>query len=123
MKNNLNFLGETLISLFLVGLLIFFVNPLDLLMPKELHLFMIPTLVLLFVVFTAIIWKEKAADEREQLHRYIAARFAYFASITVLVLGIIYQSAYNAVDPWLIIAVCVILLSKLIGLVYGHFRH
>ncbi len=123
MKNNLNFLGETLISLFLVGLLIFFVNPLDLLMPKELHLFMIPTLVLLFVVFTAIIWKEKAIDEREQLHKYISARFAYFASITVLVLGIIYQSAYNAVDPWLIIAVCVILLSKLIGLVYGHFRH
>jgi len=67
MKSNFNFLGETIISLFLIGLLVFFINPLDLLMPKQLHLFMIPTLVLLFVFFTAIIWKEKTSDERQQL--------------------------------------------------------
>ena len=123
MKTNFNFLGETIISLFLIGLLIFFINPLDLLMPKQLHLFMIPTLVLLFIFFAAIIWKEKTSDERQQLHRFIASRFAYFASVTVLFLGIIYQSTYNAVDPWLIIAVCVILLSKIAGLVYGHLKH
>ena len=80
-------------------------------------------ILIFFYIFYFTNTKEKTSDERQQLHRFIASRFAYFASVTVLFLGIIYQSAYNAVDPWLIIAVCVILLSKIAGLVYGHLKH
>lgn len=123
MKTKFNFLGETIISLFLVGLLVFFINPLDLLMPKELHLFMIPSLILFFVIFAGVVWKEKTTDERQELHKFIASRFAYFASVSILVIGIIYQSIYGSIDPWLVIAVCVILLSKIFGLMYGHFKH
>ncbi|MEK7551258.1 MAG: hypothetical protein AAB532_01525 [Patescibacteria group bacterium] len=123
MNNKFNFLGETIISLFLVGLLVFFINPLDLLMPKELHLFMVPTLILFFVIFAGVVWKEKTTDERQELHKLIASRFAYFASVTILVIGIIYQSYYGSIDPWLVIAVCVILLSKIFGLIYGYIKH
>ena len=48
MKNN--FVGEIIISSALIGLLIFFINPLDLLMPQALHPFMVPFLVVLFII-------------------------------------------------------------------------
>ena len=117
------FLGEIIISLFLVGLLIFFINPLDLLMPQPLHPFMIPTLVALFIIFAAILWKEKPGDEREQLHKLIASRFAYFAAVSVLVISVVVQSLQGKIDPWLVITLCIALLAKILGLIYGHVKH
>ena len=121
MKNK--FIGELVISIALISLLVFFINPLDLLMPHALYPFMLPGLVLLFILFTAILWNEKPGDEREQLHKFIASRFAYFAGIFVLIAGIIFQSTSHKVDPFLIIAVCVMLLAKILGLVYGKVKH
>lgn len=128
MKNKLSFssnkfLGEIVISLLLIGLLIFFINPLDLLMPKSLHPFMIPFLIVLFIVFAGLLWKETPGDEREQSHKFIASRFAYFTSVTTLILGVIYQSFKGVIDPWLIIAISVALLAKILGLIYGHIKH
>ena len=121
MKNK--FIGEIIISFLLIGLLVFFINPLDLFMPHVLHPFMVPFLILLFVIFAGFLWKEKPGDEREQLHKFIASRFAYFAGILILIIGIIFQSTNEAVDPFLIIAVSVMLLAKILGLVYGKLKH
>ncbi len=121
MKNN--FIGEIIISLFLIGLLIFFINPLDLLMPQVLHPFMVPFLVVLFIIFTGFLWKETPGDEREQLHKLIASRFAYFAVITTLTAGVIFQSFKGEVDPFLIIGICIALLAKILGLMYGYIKH
>jgi hypothetical protein len=121
MKNK--FLGELLITSLLVALLVFFINPLNLMMPEAMHPLMVPVLILLFVVFTGFIWKEMPGDEREQLHKFIASRFAYFAGATTLVIGIIMQSINNQIDPWLVISICVMLIAKLIGLLYGYFKH
>jgi len=121
MKNN--YLGEILISVLLIGLLIFFINPLDLLMPQQMHSLMVPLLVLLFIIFAGLLWREQPGDEREELHKFIAARFAYFAGILVLVIGIIMQSTKDVVDPFLIIGICVMLLAKILGLIYGKIKH
>lgn len=120
MKNNL--IGETIISLGLIVLLIFFMNPLDLLMPQRMHQLMVPLLVILFILFAAVLWKENLGDEREQLHKFIASRFAYVAGIAILILGIIFESIHTFIDPWLIIAICIMLLAKICGLVYGYLR-
>ncbi len=121
MKNK--FLGEIIISIALIGLLAFFIDPMNLLMPSQMHPFMIPSLVILFIIFAALLWKEKPGDEREQLHKFIAARFAYFAGVFVLVIGIVLQNENHSVDPFLIIAVSVMLLAKIIGLIYGKIKH
>ena len=121
MKNN--FIGEIIISLVLVGLLVFFINPLDFLMPQSLHPFMVPFLVVLFIVFAGFLWKEVPGDEREQFHKFIASRFAYFAVITTLITGVIFQSFKGEVDPWLIIAICIALLATIFGLIYGYIKH
>ncbi len=121
MKNN--FLGEIIISTSLIGLLVFFVNPFDILMPKPLHPFMVPFLIVLFIIFSGFLWKEVPGDEREQFHKFIASRFAYFAVITTLIVGIVVQSFNGKVDPFLIIGICIALLAKIFGLIYGHIKH
>ncbi len=121
MKNK--FIGEIIISLALIGLLVFFINPLDLLMPQSLHPFMVPFLVVLFIIFAAALWKETPGDEREQFHKFIASRFAYFAVIATLTFGVIFQSFKGEVDPFLVISLCIGLLAKILGLIYGHIKH
>ncbi|HEV2339653.1 MAG TPA: hypothetical protein VGT05_02670 [Patescibacteria group bacterium] len=121
MKNK--FIGEAIISVVLIALLVFFLNPLELVMPQSVHMIMIPFLVVLFIVFTGVLWKETPGDEREQLHKFIASRFAYFAAVATLIIGIVMQSFEKAIDPWLIITICVALLAKITGLIYGYFRH
>ena len=121
MKNN--FVGEIVISLSLIGLLVFFINPLDLLMPHILHPFMVPFLLALFIIFAGFLWKETPGDEREQLHKFIASRIAYFAVITTLIFGVIFQSFKGEVDPFLIIGICIALLAKIFGLIYSHVKH
>lgn len=110
-------------SLALIGLLIFFINPFDLLMPHALHPFMVPFLIVLFIIFAGFLWKETPGDERDQQHKLIASRFAYFAVISTLVVGVIFQSFEGKVDPFLVIGVCTALLAKIIGLIYGKTKH
>ncbi len=118
-----NFIGEIIISLILIGLLVCFINPLDLLMPQPLHPFMVPFLVVLFIIFAGLLWKEAPGDEREQLHKFIASRFAYFAVIATLIVGVVVQSFKAEVDPFLIIGICIALLAKILGLMYGHIKY
>lgn len=120
MKNN--FFGEILISVLLISLLIFFINPLNLMMPQVMHPLMIPLLVILFIIFTGILLKEAPGDERDQLHKFIASRLAYFAGALTLVIGIIIQSFNNQIDSWLVITICIMLLAKTVGFLYGYFK-
>lgn len=92
-------------------------------MPQPMHMVMVPLLVILFIAFAGFLWKEKAGDERENLHRFIAARFAYFAGVTTVIIGIILQSSHQVIDPWLIITICVMLLAKILGLIYSNLKH
>lgn len=121
MKNK--FIGEISISLALIGLLVFFINPLGLFMPNSLHPFMVPFLIVLFIIFAGFIWKETPGDEREQMHKFIASRFAYFAIVATLITGVILQSFNGGIDPWIVVAICVGLLAKIVGLIYGHVKH
>lgn len=121
MKNN--FFGEIIISLMIIALLVFFINPLNLLMRQPLHPFMAPFLVVLFIIFAGLLWKETPCDEREQLHKFIASRFAYFAVIAALIVGVIFQSFKGEVGPFLIIGICIALLAKILGLIYGYINH
>lgn len=121
MKNK--FLGELILSIALICLLLFFLNPLLTFLPRPMHPFMIPLLVILFVIFAGMLWREHPSDEREQLHTFIASRFAYFAGVAIITIAIIIEHAQGAIDPWLIIAICAMLLAKILGLLYGHIRH
>lgn len=75
MKNN--FLTEIIISTVLIGLLILLLNPFNFLMTTSVQTMMVLGVLIIFVSFCIFVWKEKSKDEREQLHKQIASRFAY----------------------------------------------
>ncbi len=121
MKNN--FWLEFLISIILIILAVILLNPLDFWMPQPVEMSIMVSLAVVFIVFSLLIWQENAKDEREALHRYIAARFAYISATAVLILGIILQSLRHILDPWLVIAIVVMVLAKISGRIYSQLKH
>lgn len=121
MKNS--YFGEIIISLILIVLLVFLINPMNFWMPQPANMMMVAALAVLFVIFAGFVWKEKASDERESLHRYIGARFAYLTGTGVLVLGVVFESLSHMIDGWLVIALGAMILAKVVGLLYGRIKH
>ena len=121
MNNSL--LNEILISIALVVLLILFLNPFDFWMPNKILMLMILILIVVFSIFASFIWREDAKDERQTLHKMIAGRFAFLVGSAVLVIGVVFQSFEHKVDIWLILALGLMILAKIIGLIYGRFKY
>lgn len=121
MKNNT--LQEVIISLVLIILLILFLNPFHFWMPNALLMMMVLGLLIVFALFAGFIWKENVRDEREGFHRMLAGRIAFLMGAATLVLGIIIQSFQHILDPWLVIALGIMILAKIIGLTYGRIKH
>lgn len=73
-----------------------------------------------FSVFAVFVWREAGGDERDQYIRLIASRFAFLATGTVLLVGIVYETLMHHVpNPWLTGALAVMVFGKVIGHAYG----
>ena len=104
-------------------LLVLLLNPFDFWMPSALLMLLVAGLVAIFVLFVSFIWRENAEDERESLHKSMAGRAAFLAGASVLVAAIVVQSFSHTLDPWLVIALGVMILTKIVGLVYGRMKY
>jgi uncharacterized membrane protein YdjX (TVP38/TMEM64 family) len=92
-------------------------------MPSELVMMLTFILVVCFILFTVFVFREKAVDEREVLHQYIANRYAYLLGSGVLVLAIVVQEMQHSLDPWTVIALAVMVFAKILGLVYSRIKY
>ena len=116
--------NEIFVAVVFIILVLLFLNPFGLWMPDMLVYMMIAGVAILFALFAGFVWKEKARDEREQLHKMIASRLAYLVGVGVLVLGIAVQGFTTShVDPWLLIALLAMILGKIIGFFYSRSRY
>ncbi len=111
--------GELIISLILIGLLFVIFNPWNIIMPDMMIISILLCLVSLFSIFTIFIWREKRGDEREEFHRLFADRLAFLAGSGVLIIGVVIQELNHTLDRWLVTALVVMILGKVIGLIYG----
>jgi len=116
-------ISEIIVSGILVFLLALLFWEKDLLMPMDLSMTLVLAFVIVFAMFAALLFRERAKDERETLHRFIAARFAYFAGTCILVMGIVVQSLDHAIDIWLIITLALMIIAKIAGSIYGRLKH
>jgi len=114
MKNFYDFL----IPIILIVSLILLANPYMFWMPTTLHMMVLVVLIVCFVIFGSFIWKEKVADERENLHRFVVGRYAFLAVTSVLLLGIIIQTINHTLDIWLVAGLVTGILTKVIGSLY-----
>lgn len=114
---------EVIFSILLIILLVLFLEPFGLFMSPPILMMIVLGLIVVFGIFTALIWREKVKDERENLHKMMAARFGFIAGASVLVVGIIIQAFAHNVDTWLILALIAMILGKMAGLLYGERKY
>ncbi len=110
MKNNIK---ETIVTVGLVVIAILLLNPFHFWMPDMVVICMLAIALGLFGVFASFILREKIVDEREGQHRMFAGRNAFLAGAGILTLGIVVQGYSHSVDPWLVVALVVMILVKI----------
>ena len=114
-----NHKGEIVTGLLLIGLLAAFVSPPGLLMPKSTEMLLLVLFILSYFAYLGFVWKEHAQDEREQAHKQTSGRISFFAGTTILTVGVILQALNHEIDPWLVGALGVMLLTKVVVRVYS----
>ncbi|MBP6979870.1 hypothetical protein KBB41_02395 [Candidatus Curtissbacteria bacterium] len=119
MKN----ISEIIVGLAVVIILVVFLNPTKLLMPVSVNLMLILCLVLVFLAFVGLIWKEKSVDERDGLHIQKSGRLSFLVGSTVLVIGVVVQSYRHEIDPWLIYGLTAMILTKLVARIFHNFKN
>jgi len=112
------FVGDLIVSSLLLAILVLILKPAKLLMPQSTEMMLIFFMLLSFIVFSAILWKEKSFDERDNLHRLNAGRFSFFIGTLVIITGIIVQSFKHNIDPWLIYVLIAMVLAKIASRIY-----
>lgn len=122
MKNN-SLVGESIISILLVGLLLLCWNPgKSIWMPSMGMSMVLLILVIVFMVFAAFVWKERARDEREEQHRLVSGRVSFLCGALMLLIGIVAESYRGTPDPWLLAALGSMVIAKLSTRVYGQIK-
>jgi hypothetical protein len=110
MKNNFK---ETLVALCLIVLATLLLNPSHFWMPDMMVVGMLVVALVLFGVFASFILREEERDERDAQHRTLAGRNAFLIGAAILSLGIGVEGYRHAVDPWLVVALIAMLLTKI----------
>lgn len=115
--------SETLFVAVLAALLLALVNPLGFWMPEQFEMICTVLVFIFFVLFSVYLLREKPKDEREELHLFIATRFAYLLGSGILVIGIIVQLKMHHLTFWLPLSLGAMLIGKLIGRYYAEKRY
>jgi len=113
---------ETISAIVILGIAILFLNPGHLTMPDSMQSMLIVGLIVSFLTFSAYLFREQSSDERESMHILTAGRISYLVGVGTLILGIIFQALEQEIDPWLVIALCAMVFSKLLSRIYSHFK-
>ena len=116
-------LKELAISFILIILAVLVLNPMDFWMPDMVAAAAAGGLFIIFIVFTAFVWRESSSDEREAAHVALAGRFGYLAGVFGLTVGVIAQTFKHAVDPWMVGALVLMVLAKLAARVWSSARN
>lgn len=117
MRNN--YIQEIVITVLLVSLLVFFVNPFNFWMPTEMEFMTVCGALIVYTLFTTLFWKEQARDEREELHKLRAGHIAFYVGALVMVVGLIVQHVkMEMIDPWLVYALGAMVVSKVVVRIY-----
>lgn len=107
-------LKEIIVPLMLVVLSVLLLNPFHFWMPDMMVTGMLVALLVLFAIFASFILKERSFDERDNVNRSLAGRNAFLAGSAILMLGIVIQGYKHSIDPWLVVALVVMIVIKIV---------
>lgn len=113
MKNSF---GEFALALIFVAILVLLANPLHFWMPAPVTMLSLLVVAIVAAVYAGFVLKERAADERDDLHRMIADRAAYLAGIAVLTVALISEGfLLGRIDAWIPLAIAVMIFVKMLS--------
>jgi len=107
------------IAVILVALLTLLSDPFMLWMPAQAQMAALLGAAVLAGVWSGFVMYERSNDERETLHKMHAGRVAYLSGIAVLTCALIVQGFAHAIDPWISVALGVMVISKLFARFYS----
>lgn len=111
MKNNIK---EIILTLAILCMAILLLNPFDFWMPNMMVMCILASMLALFGLFTGLILREKSQDERDDIHKGLAGRNAFFVGSFVIIIGITVQGYIHKVDAWLVLALTVMIITKVV---------
>lgn len=120
MKNNS--IQETIVATVLISLVVLLLNPFHFYMPTMMVLTVLALLVVAFGFIASFILREGEGDERDLAHRTRAGRIAFLVGSGVTILGIIAQSFSHQVDPWLVLVLSTMVISKIASRVWSDYN-
>lgn len=115
--------SEVLIATILIAILVAFLQPFGLSMPDSSVSMLIVALIIAFLLFASVVWKEETKDERESLHKLQAGQISFIVGAGILIVGIIVQSLQHNIDVWLIITLVGMILTKVFSRLYSAIKH
>ncbi len=119
-----NFTLESVLAGGTVLALLLLINPGDWFMPDMFVMTIVCVAALLFFLFMGFVFAESVHDEREELHRYIAARLGYLGGASVLMIMIVIGEFRHAKDnDALVYALGAMILMKVVGMIYAKKRY
>jgi hypothetical protein len=108
-KNHLHIIVAVVLAFFLLTL----ADLIPFWMPMMWEMIALLIVSLLMLVWVGFVMKETAHDEREVLLKMKSGRIAYLSGLGVLMLALILQGFQHTIDPWIAIALAVMVLAKL----------
>lgn len=87
-------------------------------MPMMGELIALVCVTVLLLVWVSFVLSEKAADEREVYLKTQSGRVAYVAGLAILLTALIVQTLAHAIDPWVPIALAVMVVAKHVARLY-----
>jgi hypothetical protein len=87
-------------------------------MPMMGELVALVCVTVLLLVWASFVLSETAADEREVYLKTQSGRVAYVAGLAVLLSALIVQTLNHTIDPWIPVALAVMVLAKQLTRLY-----
>jgi len=116
--------SETSVGLAFMVMLLWFINPFGFWMNSMLHMTILGVVIAAFSLLAMFVWKEGCKDEREQLHRFIGARFAYVVAGSLLLFGTVVQAfSRHDIDLWLPTILAAMVFAKILGRQYARKKY
>jgi len=116
MQNKLSYIITAIV---LVVLLVLLSDPFMLWMPMGAQLTVLLAAAVFACAWAGFVLYERASDEREALHAMHAGRIAYLSGVAVLTLALVFQGLAHAIDPWITLALGVMVVAKLAARLYS----
>ncbi len=110
---------EISVTALIIVISILLLNPFDFWMPNMMLTLILIVALVLFGFFASFILREKVIDERDGVHRTLAGRNAFLIGSGIILAGILVQAYQHNVDTWLVIALIVMIVTKIVTRIWS----